>query len=126
MLRFQLINNIKTALTTDNLIIWTNLFNAGTHFHADHCSFAAMTHCFSGLLTLAVRNSTLRKIVRRQFYGNAVAGYDADEVLSHLTGHMSYNLVAILEFYPKLGSRQSLYNRTGELDNFLVGRHKYN
>jgi hypothetical protein len=25
-----------------------------------------------------------------------------------------------------LGSRQSLYNRTGELDNFLVGRHKYN
>jgi hypothetical protein len=36
MLRFELVDNIQTALAADNLIIWTNLFDTCTHFHADH------------------------------------------------------------------------------------------
>ncbi len=126
MLRFHLVDNVKTALAADYLVVGTDFLDTGTHFHADHCSFAAMTHCLYGLSTLAVRNSTLRKIVRRQLYSNAVTGYDADKVLTHLAGNVSYNLMAILEFHLKLGAWQSLYNFTSELDYFLIGRHKYN
>ncbi len=86
-----------------------------------------MTHCLIyGLSTLAVRNPTLRKIVRRQFYCNAVTGYDSDEVLPHLTGNVSYNLMAVFEFYSKLSPRKGLDYGARELDYFLVNCHKYN
>ena len=78
------------------------------------------------VLPLAVRNPTLRKIVRRQLYGNAVAGHNSDKMLPHFAGDVSYNLMAVLEFYPELRTRQGLNNCSGELDYFLIGCHTYN
>jgi len=75
-------------------------------------------------LSPAVRNPTLRKIVRCQFYGNAVPGYETDKVLPHLTGNVSYNFMAVFEFYPKLSTRKGLDYGARELDNFLIDCHK--
>jgi hypothetical protein len=36
MLRFQLVDNVYPAFATDDLVIWTNFLDTGTHFHADH------------------------------------------------------------------------------------------
>ena len=104
MLGFELVDNINSSFAADDFIIGTNLFDTGTHFHADHCSFAANDSLLLkfGLLTLAVRNPTLREIVRRQLYGNAVSGDDTDEVFPHLTGDVSYNLMAVLKLDPEL------------------------
>jgi len=127
MLRFELIDNIQSSLAAYDFIIWTNFLNTGTHFHADHSPFRRVTHCLLlWVLPLAVRNPTLRKIVRRQFYGNAVPWHDADEVLTHFAGDVSYNLMAVLEFYPKLSPWKGLDDCSCELDYFLVGCHKYN
>ena len=105
MLRFEFIDNVQSALAADNFIIWANFFDTGTHFHADHAPFSDDSLLLLiEVLPLAVRNPTLRKIVRRQLYGNAVSGDDADEMLPHLAGDVSYNFMAVLEFYTKLGS----------------------
>lgn len=56
------------------------------------------------LLILAVSYPTLRQIVRSQFYLNAVSWHQADVVLPHAAGDMSYDLMVILKFYPKLGA----------------------
>lgn len=127
MLRFELVDNIQSSLAADDFIIRTNLFDACTHFHADHCSFAANDSLLNWkLLTFAIGDSALRKIVRGQLDRNAVSGDDSNEVLPHLTGYMSYNLVAILEFHSKLSPWKGLDNRSSELDYFLVGCHIYN
>ena len=39
MLRFQLIDNVQTAFTANNLVVWTDFLDTGTHFHADHATF---------------------------------------------------------------------------------------
>jgi hypothetical protein len=41
MLRFKLVDNIKSALAADYLVVWTDFLDTCTHFHADHCSFTA-------------------------------------------------------------------------------------
>ena len=84
-----------------------------------------MTHCLS-LLTFAIGDSALREIVRGQFNRHAVAGDDTNEVLAHLAGYMSYDLMAILELDAKLGPRQGLHNGSRELNHFLIFDHKYN
>ena len=76
------------------------------------------------MLTFAIRDSALRKIVRCQLYRNAVPWYDSDVVLPHLTGDVSYDLMAILELYLELCSRQGFYDRTCKLYYFLVFGHK--
>jgi len=38
MLRFKLINNIDPTFTADYDVVWTDFFDASTHFHADHDS----------------------------------------------------------------------------------------
>ena len=131
MLRFHLINDIEPALAADNLVVWTDFFNACTHFHADHCLSCCGNDTLLKLLTswlsrLAVRNPTLRKIVRCQLYGNAVARYDPDEMLPHLTRDVSYNLMAVLEFDSKLSARKGLNYRTRKLNDFFTPGHKYN
>lgn len=79
-----------------------------------------------GLLTLAVGDSALRKIVRGQLDRNAVSGDDSDEVFPHLTGDVSYNFMAVFELYPELRPRQGFDDCARQLDNFLIGCHKYN
>ena len=39
MLRFKLIDNIDPAFAADDDVVGTDFLDAGTHFHADHCSF---------------------------------------------------------------------------------------
>lgn len=39
MLWFELINDIDSAFTAYDLVIWTDFLNACTHFHADHAPF---------------------------------------------------------------------------------------
>jgi hypothetical protein len=46
MLRFKLVNNINPTFTADDLVIWTDLFDASTHFHADHL-LSEVTHCLN-------------------------------------------------------------------------------
>ncbi len=78
------------------------------------------------VLTFAVRDSALTKIVRRQLNRNAVTWHDADEMLPHLAGNVSYNLMAIFEFDSKLSTRKGLNYRPCQLDHFLIFGHKYN
>jgi hypothetical protein len=56
------------------------------------------------VLGLAVRNPTLTQVVRCQLYGHAVARYDPDEMLPHLAGDVSYDLMAVLEFHTELST----------------------
>lgn len=85
-----------------------------------------MNKCSStDVLGFAVRNPTLREIVRCQFYGNAVTGDDADKMLPHLAGNMSYDLMAVLEFDAKLSPGEGLNDSSRQFDYFLVGSHKY-
>jgi hypothetical protein len=95
-----------------------------------------MTHClifindryrtFAGSLTFAIGDSALSKIVRGQLDRNAIAGDDTDEMLPHLTGDMSYDLMAVLEFDAKLSTREGLCYRACQLNYFLTRSHKYN
>ena len=80
----------------------------------------------TGLLPFAVRDSALRKIVRCQLNRNAVPRHDADEMLSHLTGDVSYDLMAVLKFDSKLSTRQGLNYRARKLNDFFTPGHKYN
>ncbi len=41
VLRFHFVNNVNTSFAANNFVAWTNLFNTGTHFHADHALSAA-------------------------------------------------------------------------------------
>lgn len=79
-----------------------------------------------GFLTLAIGDSSLRKIVRGQLDRNAVSGDNSDKMFPHLAGDMSYNFMAVLEFYAKLSPWKGLNNRTRQLDYFFIGCHKYN
>ena len=45
MLWFTLIDNVKTALATNNLVVGANLFNTCTYFHVRIMLLPAMTHC---------------------------------------------------------------------------------
>ena len=45
MLRLRLVDNVQPAFSADDLIVWADFFNAGTHFHADHL-LSRVTHCF--------------------------------------------------------------------------------
>jgi len=118
MLRFHFVDNVQTALAADDLVIRTDLLHTCTYFHTDHC----LLNCGNDTLLkfviicpysgLAIRNPTLRKIVRSQFYGHAVSGDDTDEVLPHFTGDVSYNSMAIFELDNKLSPWKRLNNRT--------------
>jgi len=127
VLRLELVDNIDPALAADYLIIWAYLFDTGTHFHAGPWLLSAMLAALQWkLLTFAIGDSSLSKIVRGQLDRNAVARDYPDEVLPHLAGDVSYNLVAVLEFYTKLSPRKGLDDGSCELDYFLVGGHRYN
>jgi hypothetical protein len=103
MLGFHFVNNIDPPLAANYLIIRTDFLYAGTHFHADHPLSAGDTLLLIELV-FAVSYPTLRQIVRSQFYLNAVSWHQADVVLPHAAGDMSYDLMAVFELDPKLGS----------------------
>ena len=48
MLGLKLVNNINPTFTADDLVIWTDLFDASTHFHADHL-LSEVTHCLNNI-----------------------------------------------------------------------------
>ena len=77
-------------------------------------------------LTFAIGDSALSKIVRGQLDRNAVTGDNPDKMLPHLSGDVSYDLMAVLEFYTELSPWKGLDNCSGEFDYFLIGCHKYN
>ena len=77
-------------------------------------------------LALAIGDSPLRKVVRGQLDRHAVPWHDADVVLPHLAGDVSYNLMAVLEFDTKLSTRKGLDNRSRQLDHLLISCHRYN
>lgn len=48
VLRFKFVDNVKSGLATsatafppNELVVGADFFDACTHFHADHCSFAS-------------------------------------------------------------------------------------
>jgi hypothetical protein len=109
MLRFHFVDDVQTSLAANNLVIWTDFFDTCTHFHADHLLPESdsllnliMVTSTSEILGFAIGDSALRKIVGGQLNRHAVAGYDADKMLPHFTSDMSYDLMAVLEFYTKL------------------------
>lgn len=76
-------------------------------------------------LTFAIGDSTLTEIVRRQLNRNAVTGDNTDKMLPHLTGDVSYNLMAIFKLYSKLSSREGLDDDSRQFDYFFTCCHKY-
>ena len=92
-----------------------------------------VTHCLNivkrtskKVLIFAVGDSALRKIVRCQLNLYAVTWHEADIVLSHLAGDVSYYLVAVLKLDSKLCAWQCFDNNTSQFDDLLVPRHRYN
>ncbi|GEM_PF-2750446 len=70
-------------------------------------------YCFVNvLLGFAIGDSALTKIVRCQLDRNAVSGDDSDKMFPHLSGDVSYDLMAVLELDSKLSSRKGLLYRT--------------
>src|SRR4249920_3228631 len=57
-------------------------------------------------LALAERDPSPFGVVRRDLYGDAVAGNDADEVLAHPSGHVRHDLVTHIELDDELRVRQ--------------------
>lgn len=56
------------------------------------------------VLTFAIGDSALSKIVRGQLNRHAVAGDNTDVMLPHLASNVSYNYVAVFEFNAKLST----------------------
>lgn len=77
-------------------------------------------------LRFAIGDSSLSQIVRGQLNRYAVARYNSDEMLPHLPGDVSYNLMAVFKFDSKLSTRQGLNDGARKLDDFLINCHKYN
>ena len=131
MLRFKFVDNVNTAFTTHYLVVGADLLYTRTHFHPSRISFKRMP-CGSRLwrdtllkfILLAVRYPTLREIVRRQFYRNAVSRHKTDVMFPHFAGDMGYDLVTVFELYTKLRPRQGLGYSPRQLDNFLIFGHK--
>ena len=65
-----------------------------------------------GRLLEAVRDPAAGQIVRRQLNGDLVAREDSYEVLSHLTGNVSKDNMAVLECDTEHGIRERLRNRS--------------
>ncbi len=63
-----------------------------------------------GALAFAIGDSALSKIVRGQLDRHAVSWHDANVVFPHLTGDVSYNPMAVLEFDNKLSPWKGLDN----------------
>ena len=100
-----LVDDVYPAFAADYLIIWTDFFDTCTHFHADHLLMFSDDSLLKIYLTFAVSYPTLRKIVRCQFYLNAVARYQTDVVPPHFTGDVSYYDMAVFQLYLELRSR---------------------
>ena len=124
MLGFHLVDNIQPALAADYFIVGTDFLDTGTHFHADHAPLS--DDSLRLILSFAIGDSSLRKIVRGQLDRNAVTGDDSDVMFPHLTSNVSYNFMTVLELYPKLSSRECFDDGSRQLDYFLIGCHKYN
>jgi hypothetical protein len=60
------------------------------------------------LLALAVSDAAFRKIVRRKLHCHAVTWDYSDEMLPHLPGNMSYNLMSVFKLYSKLSPWKGL------------------
>lgn len=59
-------------------------------------------------LTLSIRNTTLRKIVRRQFDADAISRNDTNKVFSHFSGHMCNDCWAIIQLDSKTSVSERL------------------
>ena len=80
--------------------------------------------CLLICLLIPVSNPALAKIVWGEFYGNAVALQDLDEVHPHLAGNVSENDVTIFELYAKHCVRQCFVDHPVNFDRSLF-RHLY-
>lgn len=67
-----------------------------------------------------IRDPTLGKVVRRHLHRHLVTGQDPDVVHSDLAGHVTDDLVTILQFHSKHRVRQSLNDLSGHLDRFFL------
>ena len=88
MFRLELVYNVETSFAADYLVVRTNLLDTSTYFHTDHAPFGVHNTLLKVLILSAICDSALTKIVRSQFYSNAVARNDPDKMLSHLACNM--------------------------------------
>jgi hypothetical protein len=75
----------------------------------------------AGQLSLAVHNSPLGQVIRRDFDCDPVAGDDADEILAHLAGDMGEDAMAVLELDHELGVGKRLHDAPFGTNRFLFG-----
>ena len=72
-------------------------------------------------LFVAVRDSAVREIVRRELHENAVSGQNADEVHPDLSRHVSEHFVPVREFDAKHRVRKGLDDRPLDFDRLFFG-----
>ena len=67
---------------------------------------------FQGALALAIDNSTLGQVVRREFDFHSIARDDSDKVLAHFAGHMRQDLRSVIHLHAEPRVRQRLSYRS--------------
>ena len=83
-----LIDHIQSALAPYNLAVGRTLLYGGSYFHILCLVFLFVSECYT----------SLRKVVRRHFHPDFVAGENLDIVHTHLAGDVGRDLMAILKF----------------------------
>src|SRR6266536_3426814 len=73
-------------------------------------------------LFIPIDNSSPRQIVRGELDQDLVAGQDANEILTHLSGDMSQHHVFVLQFYTEHSVGKGLNHCSNHLNGFLF-RH---
>ncbi len=73
---------------------------------------------------MAVDDPRAVKIVRRNFYADAVTGEDSNSVAAHLAGYVTEHKVPVVELYAEHRVRQSLNYVALELDFFFFGHRR--
>ena len=71
-------------------------------------------------LLIAVHNTPAIQVIRTQLHRHSVARQDADEVLPHSPGHMSQNLMLILQLYLEHGVGQRFHHHSHYLNRVFL------
>src|SRR6266568_2842256 len=114
-------NHPHHAAPMDHLALVANLFHRCPYFHAA-LLLAPVPKCRNkiGPLLISVHNPAARQIVRRELHRDFVSRQNADEILAHLAGNMSQNLVLVFQLNAKHGVRQRLDHRCHDFNGVLL------
>jgi len=78
-----------------------------------------------GCLRFTENDAGLGKVVRRQFNLHFVTGNDANKVLSHLSGDVGQDILAVGQIHTKHGSGQDCRHGSLDFNGIFLGHAPY-